>query len=356
MDLYTILGVAKTATPEEIKKAYRQLALKYHPDKNPGDKEAEQQFKKVGEAYGVLSDPDKRKEYDRFGSVGRQSSGGFHDMSDDIFSPFRRQKAYRGRAGDHIVCHIAVNLEAVSKGCEVEVKFKRAKVCSDCKGQGGTLGECRACNGVGQKITMMSPIMQSSMTCQECVGTGEGIIDPCKKCSGKGYDSYEDVEIVVQVPPGIDNGMSMTYKGMGNPGRCGGRDGHLMVQVAVKKHALFERISQGDILCVVPVTYDQLVFGDEIEIPNLERTNVKFKMPAGTQSGSKFRLQKQGLPKAVGPKQNDDIGDLLVEVRIEIPSKLNDNHRIMVEQLAGIYDVEAFPTISEFKRKTIIPA
>jgi molecular chaperone DnaJ len=350
MDLYATLEVKRDDSQDEIKKAYRKLALKYHPDKNPGDKEAEAKFKEIAKAYEILGDPEKRKQYDTYGEADKPHHPFFHD----IFNPFNPfgQRPRRAKPGDHIVCHIGINLEAVLKGCEVDLQFKRACICDACKGKGGETGQCKSCNGAGQRITVMTANIRSSETCRDCMGSGEGVIDPCKDCKGTGYSKYDDVSVTIHVPPGIENGMDMTYRGMGNPGRCGAPAGHLIVQVTVKKHEFFERGPNGDLHCIVPVTYTQLVLGDEIELYNLEKIPVKFKMPAGTQSGTKFRLQKKGLPRKIKADQTpDELGDLTVEVKVEIPTKLNDNHRIILEQLAEVIDAKAFPLITDFARK-----
>ena len=354
MNYYEVLEVAKTANIEEIKTAYRQKALKFHPDRNPGDKEAETKFKQCAEAYEVLSDPTKRKEYDTFGAVkrGGAAAPGWADINvNDIFSNFFGQKQqYNGEAGDHIVESVTIDLNDVLTGKEVDVQVDRNVLCEKCKGTGGVTGTCSVCQGNGSMV-FSGAGMQIVRTCHACGGKKFEIKEACEKCKGNGYSHSQAEEVIVVVPPGVENGVQMCFKSQGHPGKHGGPNGHLYVVINVKPHPFFERLPHGDLLCKVPVTYDQLVLGADIEIPNLTN-KVKFRMPPYTQTNAKFRLQKMGVPKAFGPVSNKaDLGDIIIEVKLDVPRQLSANHKILLEQLSELNEPDAYPAVLAFKNK-----
>jgi molecular chaperone DnaJ len=351
MDYYETLGVPKTASIEEIKSAYRQQALKNHPDRNPGDKEAEERFKKAAEAYEVLSDTTKRREYDIHGKVGRSSSHWADINVNDIFSSFFGNKQqYNGEPGDHIVESLTINLNDVLTGKEVDIKVARNVCCDSCKGVGGKTNTCSVCQGHGQVVSSGAG-MQVIRTCYKCGGKKVEIKEACSKCKGSGYSHSQEEDIVVVVPPGVETGVQMCFKSQGHPGRQGGNSGHLYVVINVEPHTFFERMSHGDLLCKVPVTYTQLVLGADIEVPSLTG-KIKFRMPPHTQSNAKFRLQKMGVPKAFGPVSNkSDLGDIIIEVKLDVPKEISGNHKIILEQLSELNEPLAYPNVCEFKKK-----
>lgn len=339
MDHYQVLGLSDKATLDEIKTTFRQFAVKYHPDKNPNDATAEKKFKEALAAYEVLSDPDKRRAYDSQ----RQEP---HDVFDGKYNV---NFGYGGVRGDDITCYIAVNLEAVLTGCDVPIEFDRKVACMACGGVGGSVGICGGCHGVGWKLLPTMNGVQSKRKCQKCDGLGSAIDVECIACQRSGFSGNECVTYMVQVPPGIDNLMVMTFKDQGNPGRFGGANGDLLVVVKIRDHPLFER--QGDdLICKVPVAYPKLVLGGEISILNLNRTAIKFNIPQSTAVGTRFRLHNLGLPKrnAFDPAVR---GDLFVEIKIDIPTNLSSDHRIAIEQLAEVANTESFRQICKFESK-----
>jgi molecular chaperone DnaJ len=352
LNYYEELGIAKTSSIEEIKSAYRQLALKYHPDRNPGDKEAEIKFKKIAESYEILSDPQKRQQYDTYGTVGRgagQSNWAEVNVN-DIFSNFFGRQQYNGEPGDHIVESITVNLNDVLSGKEVDLHVARNVTCDKCKGAGGTTGACTTCHGSGS-VAFSGPGMQVIRTCHGCGGKRVEIKERCDKCKGSGHSHSQTEEVVIVVPPGVENGVQMCFKGQGHPGKQGGPSGHLYVVINVESHPFFERLGHGDLLCKVPVSYTQLVFGAEIEIPSLG-SKAKFKMPPHTQDNTKFKLHKMGVPKAFGPVSNKgDVGDIIIEVKLDVPRQLSANHKILLEQLAELNEENVYPVLTDFKKK-----
>lgn len=353
MDYYEILGIARTASAEEIKKAYRQAALKHHPDKNSGDVEAEKKFKLAAEAYEILSDPAKKMQFDETGTTGRVAANTFvYPDVNDIFNAFFNQKSiYIGEPGEHIVESVIVTLEQVVAGCDVDLKILKNIVCNSCNGAGGPTTSCHLCKGAGKTI-VSGANMQVIRTCPSCGGRGKSLREHCIRCTGSGYSHTQEEDIVVAVPPGVDSNVQITFKGHGHPGRLGGPDGNLYVVISVEQHPFFERLTHGDVLCKVPVAYTQLVFGAEVEIPNLQSKLIKFRMPPHTQSGTKFRLQRLGVPKACGPVSNKvDVGDMIIEVKVDIPNNVSDNHRILLEQLAGLGEGHSYSQIADFQKR-----
>ncbi len=347
-DYYEVLGVSKSASDDEIKKAYRKLAKQYHPDMNPGDKAAETKFKEVNEAYEVLSDKDKRARYDQFGHAGvdpnfNPGAGGFgggfgggvdFDLG-DIFSSFFGGSGYSGggqtrngpQRGSDIRVQLTIDFEEAAFGCEKEVTIGRTETCSDCGGTGcakGTTAEiCPDCHGSGtvrtQRQTIMGTMMSTS-TCPKCGGTGKIIHQPCPTCRGTG-SAKKQKKITVKVPAGIDDGQAISLRGQGNAGKNGGPAGDLIIVIALRKHAIFER-EGADVYCEQPVTFIQAALGAELEIPTIDG-KVKYDLPEGTQTGTTFRLRGKGIPNINGRGR----GDQYVTVFVEVPKNLNGEQK-----------------------------
>lgn len=353
-DYYEVLGVSKNASDDEIKHAYRRLAKKYHPDMNPGDKEAEAKFKEVNEAYEVLSDSSKRAKYDQFGfagvdpSYGAGASGGagggysgftgdfsgFEDIFGDIFgsafgggSSNRSQTRNGPSKGQNIRTSVTVSFEEAAFGCKKEVTINRAEKCSVCNGtacEPGTTAEiCPDCNGTGT-VRKVQRTMLGNMTteqpCSRCSGTGRVIYHPCKNCRGTGTERKKRT-ITVTIPAGIDDGQAIVLHGEGHAGRNGGAAGDLIVEISVKESDRFQR--DGDNLySEIYVTFVQAVLGSELEVPTIDG-NVKYTLPAGTQNGTRFRLRGKGMPNV----HNKVRGDQYVTVQVEVPRNLNKEQR-----------------------------
>ncbi len=350
-DYYEVLGVAKTAGEDEIKKAYRSLAKKYHPDMNPGDKEAEMKFKEVNEAYAVLSDSDKRSKYDRFGHAafdptqggGGSGFGGFGGFGDfdfgDIFSSFfgggggsSRSRQNAPTVGDDIAARVTVSFNEAAFGCKKEVSFARIENCPECSGSGaqkGTAAEtCKTCRGSGrvtvQQQTMLG-YMQTQRACSDCRGTGKIIKTPCKNCNGKGRIKINK-KLEVNIPAGIDDGQNIVLRGQGSAGLNGGPSGDLIIEVRVKEDKIFVR--QGTtIFCDIPISFTEAALGAEIDVPTLGGGTEKFKIPEGTQSGTEFTLRNKGIPHINSGRK----GDLVITAVVETPKNLNAEQKKMLE-------------------------
>ena len=345
-DYYEVLGVPKSATEEEIKKAYKKLARKYHPDMNPGDKEAEEKFKEVNEANEVLSDPDKKARYDQFGFAGVDPSygagaqggygpgdfGGFGDLG-DIFGSFfgggfggTRQRTGPQR-GESIRASVAISFTEAAFGCEKEITLERSEQCPTCKGNGcapGTTPEiCPDCRGTGSVMrAQRTPfgVMQTQGPCPKCGGTGRIIHQPCHDCRGAGSIRKRRT-IKVEIPAGIDDGQTMSLRGQGHAGKNGGPSGDLLVTVMVRPHEIFRREGTA-VFCEAPITFTQAVLGAELEIPTIDG-KVKYNIPEGTQTGSVFRLKGRGIPVLNGRGR----GDQYVTVTIETPTNLTKEQK-----------------------------
>ena len=341
-DYYEVLGVSKGASEDEIKKAYKKLARKYHPDMNPGDKEAEEKFKEVNEANEVLSDPEKKARYDQFGFAGVDPNygaggagggyGGGFDFGDlgDIFGSFFGGGFGGGQArrngpqrGESIRASVSVTFKEAAFGCEKEVTIQRSEQCTTCKGNGcapGTTPEiCPDCHGSGvvqvQQRTPMG-VFASSRPCQRCHGTGKIIHQPCTDCGGTGAVRKRKT-IKINIPAGIDHGQTISLRGQGNAGKNGGPAGDLLITVMVQLHELFRR-EGSDVFCEAPITFSQAVLGATLEIPTIDG-QVKYDIPEGTQTGTVFRLRGKGIPVLNGRGR----GDQYVTVTIETPRGLN---------------------------------
>jgi len=346
-DYYEVLGLNKNADDAAIKKAYRSLAKKYHPDMNPGDKEAEVKFKEVNEAYEVLSNPEKKAKYDQFGhaafdpasGAGGYSDfgGGFGDFGDlgDLFGSFfgggfgsSAQRRNAPTRGEDVTTRITISFEEAAFGVKKDVSFNRIERCSDCEGSGaekGTKAEtCTACGGTGQRrVTQRVGGMafQSTVTCDACRGKGKIIKNPCSNCRGTGFVKVSK-KLSVNIPAGIDNGERIALRSQGCDGRNGGPTGDLIIVVSVRKHSIFERENY-DIYCEVPITVSEAVLGAEIDVPTLEG-NVKYTIPEGTQPGTRFTLKQKGIPYVNNQNRR---GDLHFIVNIEIPKGLSEKQK-----------------------------
>lgn len=354
-DYYEVLGVSKQATSDEIKKAYRVLAKKYHPDMNPGDKEAEVKFKEVNEAYEVLSDADKRQKYDQYGhaafdpSMGGGSGfggfgGGFGADFDfgDIFSSFfggggsSRSRANMPQDGEDVATRITISFEEAVFGCKKEVSFQRVEACSDCSGSGaekGTKAEsCQTCHGTGrvtvQQQTMLG-YMQTQRACQECRGTGKIIKNPCKNCNGKGFVKINK-KLEVKIPAGIDSMQRIILRGQGSAGRNGGAAGDLIIEVRVKEDKVFQR-DGSNIYCEIPISFSEAALGAEIDIPVLGGGTEKYQIPEGTQTGTSFTMKGKGIPN-VNTKRK---GDLIITVTVETPKNLTSEQKKLLQSFAA---------------------
>ena len=352
-DYYEVLGVDKNASPDEIKKAYRKLAMKYHPDQNPGDKSAEEKFKEVNEAYEILSDADKKSRYDQFGFAGVDPNygagggggfdgfsgfGGFGDIFSDLFGGgfggggFGGSQANAPRQGENVSAQVTITFEEAAKGCQKEINISRIENCRTCGGSGakeGTQPEtCPICHGTGTvrttRQTAFGTFAQQS-ACTKCGGKGKIIQDPCPTCRGKGKVRVNK-KITVKIPAGIDNGQAVRARGEGNMGANGGPSGDAIVSVVVKPHEIFER-DGANVLCEMPITFAQAALGAEIEVPTLDG-KVRYRVPEGTQSGTTFRFKGKGMPY-VGYKNR---GDQLVTVIVEVPTRLTREQKELLKK------------------------
>ena len=355
-DYYEVLGVDKSASADDIKKAYRKLAMKYHPDRNPGDKSAEEKFKEVGEAYEVLSDADKRSRYDSYGFAGvdpnfnpNAGAGGFgggfggagFDFG-DIFGDFfgggtssRSASQNAPRRGENVMARLELTFEEAAFGCEKEVSAPRIENCPTCHGTGSADGQietCSRCHGTGQEQVVQSFMgmrMQTATTCSQCGGRGKIIKTPCNTCKGKGKVRKNN-RVKVTVPAGIDNGQTLRVRGEGCVGANGGPNGDLLVEVRVKAHETFVRDGY-DIRCAVPISFTQAALGAEIQVPTLEG-NVSYTIPEGTQTGKEFVIRDKGIPELNNSRRR---GDLRFTVVVETPTKLTREQKELLRKLDG---------------------
>jgi molecular chaperone DnaJ len=353
-DYYEVLGVARDVSEQELKSAYRKQALKYHPDRNPGDHAAEEKFKQASEAYQVLSDAEKRAAYDRYGhaGVGGQGFGagpfaGGVDISDifgDLFGEMfnvggASQRASRQQRGDDLRFDLTIDFEDALFGAETEARIRRLEVCAACNGRGSASGRgptmCSHCHGRGQ-LRYQQGFFSVARACTACSGTGSVIGDPCPACRGEGRAAKE-VKLTVKVPPGVEEGTRIRYAGEGDAGRAGGPKGDLYVILSIRPHDFFERKGY-DLLCVIPISFPQAAMGAEFEIAGIDGP-VNIKIPEGTQSGRELRIRGRGVPY-LNDKGN---GDMIVKVVVQIPKKLNRAQRELVGKLAETMTVENKP-------------
>lgn len=343
-DYYEVLGIAKGASEDEIKKAYRQMAKKYHPDLNPGDKEAEARFKEVNEAYEVLSDAQKKARYDQYGHAGVDpnfGAGGYQgygfDGMDidlgDIFSSFfggggsRRSNPNAPRRGTDVSASVVISFEEAARGCKKQVDVRLVDTCSDCRGSGAAKGSapqtCPVCNGTGQERRQQRTpfgVIQTQSVCSRCRGKGKIIDKPCPTCSGTGQVRRPS-SVGINIPAGIADGQVITIRGKGNAGTNGGPAGDLEIQVAVRPHPVFEREGY-DIHCELPLTFTQMALGAEVQVPTLDG-NEPYTIREGTQPGETFRLKGKGFPYINGRGRGDEV----VRVTVEVPKNLTSEQK-----------------------------
>lgn len=347
-DYYELLGVDRNATDAEIKKAYRKQAMKHHPDRNANDKTAEEKFKDIQKAYGILSDPQKRAAYDQYGHAGVDSSmggghgfgGGFGDVFEDIFENIfsaggrQQQRQSRGQRGSDLQVNVQLTLEEAARGKTLEITVPRHSNCTTCSGTGAKKGSkphrCETCNGVGQ-VRIQQGFFSIQQTCPSCHGEGQVVTDPCPSCLGEGR-VRESKKLSVKIPAGVDNGDRVRLNGEGEAGIHGGGTGDLYVQVSVKSHDIFER-HENNLHCDVPISFVTAALGGTIEVPTLEG-RVSLKIPSETQTGKSFRLRGKGLQSVRGHGR----GDLICKVVVETPVKLTSEQKDLLNKLQGSLD------------------
>jgi molecular chaperone DnaJ len=352
-DYYEILGIARSASEQEIKSAYRKMAMQHHPDRNPDDPHAEEKFKECTEAYGVLIDQEKRQRYDQFGHAGVNGGGfggfdpsAFGDFTDifgdifgDLFGVNMGGRRGRPQRGGDARADLTLTFEEAAFGKKTQLKVRRYETCDTCRGSGSAGGKgpsvCATCHGHGQ-VRFQQSIFSIARTCPTCQGTGRVISDPCTKCKGESRVMRERT-VDVTVPPGVEDGTRIRYQEQGDAGPVGAPAGDLYVVLSVKPHPFFEREGK-NLYCSVPISFSQAALGDEIVIPTLEGEH-KLKVPEGTQSGTTFRLRGKGLPGL----QSSVKGDLYVRVRVLTPGKLTKRQRELLEELKGASPVENKP-------------
>lgn len=358
-DYYEVLGVSKSASTDEIKKAYRKLAVKYHPDKNPGDKEAEEKFKEAAEAYSILSDPDKKARYDQFGHAGVEGagpdfSGGFGNLNDILndlfggafgggfggFSGFGgfgggnrgpQQRVYRGR---DIRVRVKLTLEEIAKGAEKEITIEKSVPCSDCGGRGARnssdIKTCPACNGTGQVQRVVNSFLGQTVTystCQQCGGEGKIISNPCRSCGGTGLVRKRET-IKVRIPAGVEAGMQLTLQGQGHAAKNNGINGDLLVVIEEQEHPELKR-DGNNLFYTKIVSIPDAILGADVDVPGIDGTH-KVKVEPGTQSGTVIRLKGRGLPTVNG---YGGTGDLYVKIAVWVPKKLEKDDKAVIEAL-----------------------
>lgn len=359
-DYYEVLGVERDAGDREIAKAYRRLAVKFHPDSNPGDDEASQKFKEAAEAYEVLSDANKRSRYDRYGHAGVEGSSSQFGSAEDIFAAFGEMfgggggmfgdlfgRGQRSRRGNDVRADVTLTLEESARGVNKTLEFERHHLCETCDGSGSKPGSevagCQQCGGRGQ-VLQSAGILRVQTTCPVCRGAGKIIVDPCRDCNGQGQVNRL-VELDVAIPAGVDDGMRVRLSGEGEPSPDGGPNGDCYVFISVKKHKLFHRDGENLIL-QMPISYTQAALGAEIEVPTLDGPD-KLTVPKGTQSSEVFRLAGRGMPSPQGGRT----GDLLVQTFVETPKKISAEQEELLRKLAELEHAEVLPQRKNFLQR-----
>ena len=365
-DYYDVLGINKNASSEEIKSAYRKLAVKYHPDKNPGDKSAEDKFKQASEAYGILSDKSKRENYDNFGHAAFENNGGqqgggfggfsgadFSDIFEDFFGDFGGGRSSRGRRnsnnrGSDLRYDLSITLEEAYSGKKQNIQFSSTDKCTICKGSGSKPGysadRCSYCGGNG-KIRSNQGFFTVQQTCPQCSGSGEEITNPCNDCGGSGNKQISK-KISVTIPKGVDDGTRIRLAGKGESGTRGGASGDLYLFINIKSHELFKR-SDVNLFFEFPISIADAALGTTIEIPTIDGKKAKIKIPDGTQDGKQFRLKGKGMPFM----RRGDYGDLYVQVKTEVPVYLNKEQKDLLERFRKIENEKSNPSIRKFFEK-----
>lgn len=357
-DYYEVLGVARNASVDEISRAYRKLAIKYHPDSNPGDDDATNRFKEAAEAYEVLCDAAKRARYDQYGHAGvdQQGQHGF-DNVEEIFEAFgdifgemfggggsRRRRVHKGA---DIRCEVEIDLAEAAKGTRRPIEFTRHSRCETCQGSGSRPGaapqHCNRCGGRG-RVVQSAGILRVQTTCPSCQGAGSVISDPCPQCSGQRFRQVR-VRLEAHIPPGVDDGMHIALRGEGEPSPDGGPPGDCYCRVVVREHELFQR-DGNDLFLQMPVTYTQAALGARLEVPTLDGRD-QITVPAGTQSGEIFRIRGQGMPNPRGGPR----GDLLVQAYVEVPKKLTSQQEKLLRELAQLENADVSPHRKTFLEK-----
>ncbi len=360
-DYYEVLGVSKTASPDELKKAYRKLALKYHPDRNPGDKKAEELFKECSEAYEVLSDSQRRSQFDQFGHAGDNMGGGnpfegsgFGDIFGDVFGEFfggsggsGRRGSSRGQAGSDLSYNMDLTFEQAAFGYSTELVIPRLDSCDRCSGSGAKSSKdievCSVCKGSGQQ-RIQQGFFSVATTCSQCRGNGKIIRNPCTQCHGRGRVNVRK-KLKVNIPAGIDSGARVKLSGEGEAGMNGGPQGSLYLVINVQEHTIFERDGY-DVFCKVPISITQAALGTELEVPTLGG-RAKLNIGAGTQNDSIYRLKNKGIAHLHG----NGIGDLYVKILVEVPTNLTKEQKTLLEDFAKISKEESNPMKKSFMDK-----
>lgn len=360
-DYYEVLGVQKNATKDEIKKGYRKLAIQYHPDKNPGNKEAEEKFKEATEAYEVLSDENKKQIYDQYGFAGLEGMGGggqtdysnvFHDFEDifgdfgSVFGNFFGGGSSRGRRsetsnqGSSLRYDLEIPFQDAVYGTKAEISFQHREACESCNGTGGAAGAkrktCPTCQGSGQ-VRRSAGFFSVAQGCPTCQGVGTIIDNPCKACSGSGLQTKRR-KIIVTIPAGVDDGKRITIPRQGDAGQNGGPAGDLFVILHVMAHQFFERSGQ-DLYCAIPISITQAALGAEIQVSSLDGKKIKLKIPAGTQHGKLLRLKDEGVPYSNSLKK----GDLYIKIIVQIPTKLSIKAKSLLDELSKVEGENSAP-------------
>ena len=369
-DYYEVLGVVKSASAEEIKKAYRKQALKYHPDRNKDNKEAESKFKEASEAYHVLSDKERKATYDQFGHAafeGAGGRGGFSnfdfsnafsdifgsDIFDDFFEGFsgsggRRRRSSRSYRGEDLRYDLSISLEDAYKGKKQEINFSSTETCKRCSGQcaepGSKLISCSTCGGQG-RVRSSQGFFTIQQTCPECSGSGEQISTPCKECKGMGKKQLKK-KIFANIPKGVDDGTRIRLSGKGEAGIKGSGNGDLYIFISVENHNIFKR-SEENLFFEFPISLTDASLGTTVEVPTIDGGKAKVKIPAGTQQGKQFRLKGKGMPIIRGR----DYGDLYIRVLTEVPTSLTKEQKSLLEQFKKLEDSKINPTIKNFFEK-----
>jgi len=352
-DYYEVLGVTRTATDQELKAAYRKLAMQHHPDRNPGNADAEERFKACSEAYQVLSDPQKRAAYDRYGHAGVSGAGGdgpfsgaqdigdiFGDLFGEMFNMGGNRRTSRVQKGRDVRHDLTIEFEEAVFGKETKVTVQRMEPCKDCRATGTATGRgpatCPHCAGRGQ-VRYQQGFFSIARTCTACAGTGTVINDPCLQCRGEGRVERQH-EIAVNIPAGVEDGTRIRYQGEGDAGRFGGPAGDLYIMLRVKNHKFFDR-DGNDLHCVIPISFPQAALGAEITVPTLDGES-KLKVPEGTQSGQEFRIKAKGVPYL----NEYGRGDLIAQIVVRTPTKLTKAQKELLRELGETVTVENTPT------------